>query len=147
MTTPDNPTENTAPASRPFGFWLTAVDRLTAAAFATAFEDEGITRRDWRILNVIDGTAPAVRELRGPKLRRLAELGWIARDGEDWTLTEEGAAAKARLSSAVDEIRAQVAAPLTEEEFTAMSRVAGEGRPRARLDRGHAPSPPCPPRS
>ena len=122
MTTPDNTPENTpASESRPFGFWLTAVDRLTAAAFATAFEDEGITRRDWRILNVVDGTFPARRPLGGPKLRRLVELGWIARDGDGWTLTEEGVAAKARLRAAVGEIRAQVAAPLTEEEFAALT--------------------------
>ncbi|GAA4479877.1 hypothetical protein [Microbacterium panaciterrae] len=118
----ENNSEHTpSDGSRPFGFWITAVDRLSAAAFATAFEDEGITRRDWRILNLIDGTVPADRELHGPKLRRLAALGWIRRTDEGWTLTGEGTAAKARLSTAVDEIRAQVAAPLSPEDFAAMA--------------------------
>ncbi|MGN8027350.1 MarR family winged helix-turn-helix transcriptional regulator [Microbacterium sp. 22242] len=106
---------------RPFGFWITAIDRLMAAEFATAFEDEGITRRDWRILNLIDGTTPSDRPLPHAKLGRLVELGWIERDGEGWTLTAEGAAAKARLSAAVDEIRAQITAILGDAQFTALT--------------------------
>src|SRR5690606_6877617 len=51
-------TMNTDENSRPFGFWLKAVDRLMAAEFARAFESEGITRREWRLLNIVDGTAP-----------------------------------------------------------------------------------------
>ncbi len=53
--------DNTHTDSPPIGYWITAVDRLLAAEFATAFEREGVTRRDWRLLNVIDGTAPAHR--------------------------------------------------------------------------------------
>ncbi|MDQ4214947.1 hypothetical protein [Microbacterium capsulatum] len=118
MNTPD---DTPAPSGRPFGFWITAVDRLVADRFATAFEDEGITRREWRILNLLDGTVPADRVPHGPKLRRLAELGWIERGDPGWTLTAPGAAAKARLTSAVSEIHAQVAGILDEDEFTAMA--------------------------
>jgi len=122
MNTAENNTENTpADRSRPFGFWLTAADRLMAAQFATAFEDEGITRRDWRILNVIDGTAPAGRELPAGKVRHLVELGWVEPGSEGWALTTDGAAAKARLTTAVEEIRAQVAGALDPEEFAAMA--------------------------
>ncbi|MBS1699105.1 MAG: hypothetical protein JST25_11965 [Actinobacteria bacterium] len=124
MNTSQNESENTTPAqSRPFGFWITAVDRLLKAEFATAFEDEGITRRDWRILNILDGTARRVpaRALPDHKLRRLADLGWIERTAEGWALTTDGTAAKARLSAAVEEIRAQVAGTLDPEEFAAMA--------------------------
>ena len=122
MNSTENTPENTSPdQSRPFGFWITAVDRLLAAEFATAFEDEGITRRDWRILNVIDGTVAASHELADRKLRRLAALGWIERTADGWALTADGAAGKARLATAVEEIRAQVAGALDPEEFAALA--------------------------
>ncbi|MFK4761966.1 MarR family winged helix-turn-helix transcriptional regulator [Microbacterium sp. ZW T5_45] len=97
--------ENTQ-TPRPFGYWIKAVDRLMAAEFATAFESEGATRRDWRLLNVIDGTAPSDRPLHPGKLHGLVERGWVAPDGDGWTLTDEGRAAKDRLGAAVDGIRA-----------------------------------------
>jgi len=99
--------------SRPFGFWLKAVDRLMAAEFASAFESEGITRREWRILNVVDGTVPARhpkndRPLPAHKLTRLIELGWVADSDGTWILTDEGRAAKDRLDVIVEGIRAKV---------------------------------------
>ena len=59
--------------TRPFGYWITAVDRLMRAEFATVFEDEGITRRDWRMLNRIDGTVPDGRPVHPRKLHRLID--------------------------------------------------------------------------
>lgn len=104
-------------AGRPIGFWLTAVDRLLADAFATAFRAEGATRRDWRLLNVIDGTMPARRPLRPHKLHDLIDRGWVAADGDGWSLTDDGRAAKQRLADAVDGIRATVAEAVSEEEM------------------------------
>lgn len=106
-------TINTDENSRPFGFWLKAVDRLMAAEFASAFESEGITRREWRLLNVIDGTVPANRPkndrpLPAHKLTRLIELGWVTDADGTWTLTDEGRTAKERLGGIVDGIRAKV---------------------------------------
>lgn len=122
MNSTENIPENTpADQSRPFGFWITAVDRLLAAEFATAFEDEGITRRDWRILNAVDGTVPLGRDLPDSKVRHLVALGWVEQGSDGWTLTADGTAAKARLTAAVDEIRAQVAGALDPEEFAAMA--------------------------
>lgn len=104
MNTPTDNTEN----PRPFGYWLTALDRLMAAEFAAAFEAEGITRRDWRLLNVIDGSVAADRPLPAHKLGRLIERGWVAETESGWTLTEEGTAARERLGAIVDGIRATV---------------------------------------
>ncbi|MDP3949747.1 MarR family winged helix-turn-helix transcriptional regulator [Microbacterium sp.] len=106
-------TINTDETSRPFGFWLKATDRLMAAEFASAFESEGITRREWRLLNVVDGSVPAGRPksdrpLPAHKLARLIELGWVTDADGTWTLTDEGRAAKERLGSIVDGIRAKV---------------------------------------
>ncbi|MDQ0646045.1 hypothetical protein QFZ53_000241 [Microbacterium natoriense] len=102
---------------RAFGYWIKAVDRLMSAEFATAFESEGATRRDWRLLNVIDGSAPAARPLHPGKLRGLVERGWVAKDGDGWTLTDEGRAAKERLGAVVDGIRAQVADAVSPDDF------------------------------
>lgn len=110
-------TINTDENSRPFGFWLKAVDRLMAIEFAAAFESEGITRRDWRLLNIIDGTVPgsdrksdhqSAQELPVHKLGRLIELGWVTDAEGTWTLTDDGRAAKERLGNIVDGIRAKV---------------------------------------
>lgn len=101
-------TQNTDSNDRPLGYWLTAVDRLLAAEFAAAFENEGVTRRDWRLLNAIDGTAVADRPLPEHKLGRLMDLGWIEAGDGDWTLTDSGRTAKERLGAVVDGIRTKV---------------------------------------
>ena len=103
---------------RPFGFWLKAVDRLMAAEFAAAFEHEGITRREWRLLNVIDGTvADAPRPLHVHKLTRLIELGWVTDAAGTWTLTDEGRSAKERLAVIVEGIRAKVSDAVPAEDL------------------------------
>ena len=113
--------QNTSDTTRPFGFWLKATDRLMAAEFATAFENEHASRRDWRLLNVIDGTAPARRPLHAHKLQHLVERGWVASDnsseGTGWTLTDDGRAAKERLGATVDGIRAKVTDAVSAEDM------------------------------
>ncbi|MFJ4254407.1 hypothetical protein [Microbacterium sp. NPDC090003] len=116
MNTSEQNPENT---TRPFGYWLKAVDRLMAAEFASAFDREGdeVGRRDWRLLNVVDGTMPARRPLNEHKLHRLVERGWVVADGDGWTLTDDGRAAKDRLGAIVDGIRAKVADAVSEDEL------------------------------
>jgi hypothetical protein len=111
-------TQNPENTSRSFGYWLKAADRLMAAEFDTAFQAEQASRRDWRMLNVVDGTVPTHRPLNDHKLHRLVERGWVVADGEGrWTLTDEGRAAKDRLGTLVDGIRAKVADAVSEEEM------------------------------
>ncbi|MFK3677571.1 MarR family winged helix-turn-helix transcriptional regulator [Microbacterium sp. NPDC090218] len=109
--------QNPENTSRPFGYWLKAADRLMAAEFATAFDSEHASRRDWRILNIVDGTVASDRPLNGHKLHRLVERGWVTPEGDGWTLTDEGRAAKERLGAIVDEIRAKVADAVPEEDM------------------------------
>lgn len=109
--------QNPENTSRPFGYWLKAADRLMAAEFAAAFEGEHSSRRDWRILNIIDGTVPSPRPLNGHKLHHLAERGWVVADGDGWTLTDEGRAAKERLGAIVEGIRTKVSDAVSEEEM------------------------------
>lgn len=100
-TSPSSPQE-----SRSLGYWLKAVDRLMSAEFRAAFANEGISRREWRLLSIVDGSRSSDRPLHGPKLRRLADRGWITHDRDGWILTESGSAAKTRLAAIVDGIRA-----------------------------------------
>ncbi|WP_345752184.1 hypothetical protein [Microbacterium rhizophilus] len=116
---------------RPLGFWLRAVDGLISREFAAAFDDEPIDRRDWMILNALDGSvdeplAERLRErlARRPKrLVRLAELGWISASDGRWTLTDEGRAAKERLAAEVDAVRERVAGAVPAEDFVTTRRT------------------------
>ena len=68
---------------RPFGYWLRTVDALISREFATAFDGENVTRRDWMLLNAVAGDAelPGFAERvarRGKRLRGLEERGWVA---------------------------------------------------------------------
>jgi hypothetical protein len=113
---------DTTHTNRPIGYWLRAADRLITREFATAFEDEGVTRREWMILNVLGGTVDAPElaariQRGGKKLRGLAERGWVTEDDGAWTLTDEGRAAAARLSEVVAGIRAKVAGAVSPEDF------------------------------
>lgn len=104
-----NTTDDNQETSRPFGFWLKAVDRLMAAEFAEAFESFGVTRREWRLLNRVAGTvSDDARPIPTHKLDRLLELGWVTDADGTWTLTDEGREAKERLGTIVDGIRAKV---------------------------------------
>ncbi|QYM64186.1 hypothetical protein [Microbacterium sp. Se5.02b] len=110
--------QNPQNTSRPFGYWLKAADRLMASEFAAAFGSEHASRRDWRILNIVDGTVASDRPLNAHKLHSLVERGWVASEGDGWTLTDEGRAAKERLLGAiVDGIRAKVSAAVSDEEM------------------------------
>lgn len=120
MDNTNNLGEGAAFSSRPFGFWLRTVDHLLEREFAEAFAAEGVTRRDWRVLNVIGGDVDApelLERLRGKKLRTLDERGWIARTDAGWTLTDEGRAAKERLGAIVDGIRSKVTSAVSEDDY------------------------------
>jgi len=112
----------TSHESRPLGYWLRAADHLISRQFATALEGESVSRREWMLLNVIDGSVDAPdladRLQRGGKrLRRLEDRGWITKTDEGWTLTDEGRTAKARLAEIVDGIRARVADAVSPDDY------------------------------
>jgi hypothetical protein len=115
--------QDTANDPRPLGYWLRVVDGLITREFAAAFDGEDISRRDWMLLNALSGDVelPGFAERiarKGKRLRNLADLGWVEESGDGtWTLTDEGRAAKERLSSIVDGIRSRVAGAVSPEDF------------------------------
>ena len=115
--------ENVGADRRPIGYWLRTVDAFITREFARAFDDEGVSRRDWMLLNVVSGDvdAPGFAERlarKGKRLRGLEQRGWVEEAGDGtWTLTDEGRAAKERLGAVVDGIRSRVAGAVSPEDF------------------------------
>lgn len=146
--TPNSSTESERsgePEARPLGYWLRTVDRLLAGEFARAFAGEDLTRRDWRLMNLLDGTVPGSgssehgrgsghdfnRDHRGhrtKRLQRLAERGWITKIDGDWHLTDSGREVKERLAVEVANIRATVADAVGPDDYDttvrALERIA-----------------------
>lgn len=120
MNTESITTEHTP---RPFGYWLRTVDRLLVREFESAFEAEGITRRDWRVLSVLAGdhTSPEllarIQRGGGKKVRPLVERGWVTESAGAWAITDEGRAAQARLAEIVAGIRGKIAGAVSSEDF------------------------------
>ena len=105
--------------SRPIGFWLKLVDRLLDERFAAVLEEHGVSRGQWRLLNVVSeggATAEEVERAVAPfqtddgmsvsdQLAELIESDWVVFGGIEYRLTERGASAHARLAEVVGELR------------------------------------------
>ena len=121
--TPDSAEERIPTDRRPLGFWLRAVDALISREFDSAFTDEGVTRRDWMLLNALARTVDAPESgqwlaRKGKRLRGLEKRGWAEETGEGtWVLTDEGRAALDRLGGVVDGIRRRIADTVGPEDF------------------------------
>lgn len=50
--------------NKPLGYWLAVVERRTHDAMRTAFADQGVSRREWRLLNVIAQAPVTIDELK-----------------------------------------------------------------------------------
>lgn len=122
MENPDINTENTTPSPRPLGFWLRVVDGLLAREFAASLDDADVSRRDWMLLNAVDGSvdAPWLAERlarKSGRVRRLADRGWIVETDGIWSLTDEGRAEKERLAGLVDGMRERVSGAVSPEDY------------------------------
>ena len=117
---------------KPIGYWLKELDGLIEGTLDRALADEGVTRRDWQVLNALD-PAPAPREVVVEALRPfwgvetvdpdtvlagLIERGWALRDPAGrFSLSPEGDAARTALLEKVKELRAAVADGITPEQY------------------------------
>lgn len=111
----DARTERTA--DRSLGSWLKITSRLLAVEREALLEREGVTRRDWRILNVVSKGVPSHPRAGGPKLRKLVDRGWIERREGEWKLTGDGEALLARLTAGMNGLSTTMTEALTTEEM------------------------------
>jgi len=122
-----NQEDDTTPTARPLGYWLRTVDGLLTHAFAEALDAEGVSRRDWMLLNVVSGDvdAPglAARLARkGKRLRSLEDRGWVLEKGDGtWELTDLGRAEKERIGAIVDGIRSRVTGAVGDDAYTQLT--------------------------
>jgi hypothetical protein len=111
---------------KPIGYWLKHLDGLIEAEFDRALGD--VSRRHWQVLNVL---APGRRSLAqlegalapfplGSALDELMSRRWV--DGE-YTLTEAGREAHARIALRVQVVRDRMLDGLNPEDYPAVIRV------------------------
>ncbi|MCQ1950734.1 MULTISPECIES: MarR family winged helix-turn-helix transcriptional regulator [Arthrobacter] len=123
---------------RPIGFWLKLVDQLVDDQFGASFEEHGVTRRQWQMMNLlVEGPAtqkelsdglrpffPAVETGTSAELiEELRESGWVLLEDGQYQLTDLGSRSLENLRGAVDRIRQLMTDNITEEEYTALLAV------------------------
>jgi hypothetical protein len=137
---------NTTTHNTPLGFWLAVVEHRTHDALRSAFADQAVSRREWRLLNVIGNGPVTLEELadampprRGhkhpqrsaraerPETRRrrptsevvdaMIEKGWIVADDGRLTVTEEGSRARDDLQERVSAVRSKTGAGISEADY------------------------------
>jgi hypothetical protein len=118
---------DTPRAERPLGYWLRTVDGYITRTFAEALDAEGVSRRDWMLLNVLAGDvdAPGLAERlarKGKRLRSLEDRGWALQKGDgSWELTDLGRAEKERIGAIVDGVRARVSGAIGDDAYTQLT--------------------------
>jgi hypothetical protein len=117
---------------KPIGYWLKELDRRIEATLDQALADEGVTRRDWQVLNALE-TAPAARDAIVDALRpfwgagaadpddvleALVARGWALRDADHrYALSPEGDATRSTLLERVKELRMAIADGVTPDDY------------------------------
>ena len=127
-----------ATQERPIGFWLKLLDQLVDEQFGASFEEHGVTRRQWQMMNLLTNGPASEKELSdqlkpffpaveagtsGELIEELAESGWVAVSDGQYSLTDLGTRSLENLRGAVERIREQLTADVSEEEYTALVSV------------------------
>ncbi|WP_238016273.1 hypothetical protein KZZ52_53495 [Dactylosporangium sp. AC04546] len=99
--------------AKPIGYWLKELDRRFEEAFAV----EGVTRREWQVLNGLGPDGPFAT---GDAVAALAARGWTTPDG---ALTSAGAAALDRIRHTVEGIRARSMRGIPEADYATTVRT------------------------
>ena len=120
------------PARKPIGYWLKQLDRRIEDTLDHALASEGVTRRDWQVLNALEtapapraGVVDALRPFWGEGaadpddvLEGLVARGWALRDADSrYGLSPEGDATRATLLERVKELRMAIADGVTPEDY------------------------------
>ena len=120
---------------RPIGYWLKLVDQLVDDQFGASFEEHGVTRRQWQMMNMLE-QGPATEKQLVDGLRpffpaaevgtsvelidELRESGWLELRQDTYVLTDLGLRSLENLRGAVERIRTQLAEGMSEDEYAAL---------------------------
>ena len=73
-------------SERPIGYWLKKLDRLIDEQFEQQLGEAGLSRRQWQVINLLEGDPRSVPELQSelnPSCRRIQTIsptpcrGWL----------------------------------------------------------------------
>ncbi|CEA09763.1 hypothetical protein BN1051_03136 [Arthrobacter saudimassiliensis] len=143
---------------RPIGYWLKLVDQLVDDQFGASFEEHGVTRRQWQMMNMLE-RGPATEKQLVDGLRpffpaaevgtsvelidELRESGWLERSEERYVLTGLGRRALENLREAVERIRSGLAVGISDDEYrTLIDLLQRMARNLGWTDTDEAPEPP-----
>jgi DNA-binding MarR family transcriptional regulator len=122
-----------AAAERPIGYWLKTLDRLIDGQFESRLGDASLSRLQWQILNLLHDGARSVPELQDElapfiqdapdqlddAVTGLLSRGWADSQNAVISLTETGEAQFGLVTANIAELRQDLAAGISPEEYGA----------------------------
>ena len=118
-------------SERPIGYWLMKLDRLIDEQFEQQLGEAGLSRRQWQVINLLEGDPRSVPELQSElepflqedpddltdALSGLVTRGWVASQDNIVNLTETGQAQLKLIKAKVTELRQASMAGISPEEY------------------------------
>jgi len=118
-------------SERPIGYWLMKLDRLIDEQFEQQLGEAGLSRRQWQVINLLEGDPRSVPELQSElepflqedpddltdALSGLVTRGWVASQDNIVNLTETGQAQLKLIKAKVAELRQASMAGISPEEY------------------------------
>jgi DNA-binding MarR family transcriptional regulator len=118
-------------SERPIGYWLKKLDRLIDEQFEEQLGEAGLSRRQWQVINLLEGDPRSVPELQSElepflqedpddltdALSGLVTRGWVACQDNIVNLTETGQAQLKLIEAKVTELRQASMAGISPEEY------------------------------
>lgn len=127
------------PQERPIGYWVKLVDRLIEVGLDAELARDGLTRRHWQVLAVVEeegrvdelavarALAPFETAAGEPvgtaELTLLTSRRWLTREPHGYVLTEDGRDHVAALAERVRGFRERTGEGVTREEYETALRV------------------------
>jgi DNA-binding MarR family transcriptional regulator len=118
-------------SERPIGYWLKKLDRLIDEQFEQQLGEAGLSRRQWQVINLLEGDPRSVPELQSElepflqedlddltdALSGLVTRGWVVSQDNIVNLTETGQAQLKLIKAKVTELRQASMAGISPEEY------------------------------
>ena len=137
-------------SERPIGYWLKKLDRLIDEQFEQQLGEAGLSRRQWQVINLLEGDPRSVPELQSElepflqedlddltdALSGLVTRGWVVSQDNIVNPTETGQAQLKLIKAKVTELRQASMAGISPEEhqttIDVLARMASNLEPDSR---------------